>query len=310
MRKSAFVFCLDLDRDPVAKHVYDALITEASVVETDDIIDDYPILQVVHDAQDVIHIVRTKDVLSHDYDRYASDINRLFGDHDYIGLVNWHQGANAPNAIFTVQTTGDMETGTFGRVDPKITRSLMRVIDQERVAAGLDRYRTWAEATHWSGVLYEASGTSVSKITPSIIDIEIGSSPEDWSDPAAAKVLARAILRSFDEYDESAQSLLCMGGVHFEAGFSLAVLSEMQAKPLAVSHILPNHWLVSEGYDQPERLEDLKSCVGSIAGGIDAVVFHDKLKSSYKQLARQLALDLGIPSFSHKKLKSPDTLPI
>jgi hypothetical protein len=48
------------------------------------------------------------------------------------------------------------------------------------------------------------------------------------------------------------------------------------------------------------------ACGESITGGVDAVVFHDNLKGSLKQQARQLALRLDVPLLSHKKLRSPD----
>ncbi|MBM7487839.1 D-aminoacyl-tRNA deacylase [Bradyrhizobium canariense] len=231
-------------------------------------------------------------------------MNELFEDADVIGIVNWHEGANAPNAIFAVQTTGDLATGTFSPVDPRITRGLLLAIENERIASGLQEFATYLEATHWSGVLMGDDGHRLADLKPSAIDIEIGSSPADWTNPLAARVVARSLLRTFDCMEESVQSVLCVGGLHFELAYTRAVLESRAGVPIAASHVLPNHWLVSNRYDQEGRLVDLRACVQSIRGGIQSVVFHDKLKGSYKGVARLLAEELGVPMLSHKKLRA------
>ncbi|WP_271612184.1 D-aminoacyl-tRNA deacylase [Bradyrhizobium sp. CCBAU 21362] len=249
-------------------------------------------------------IVRTDDVVSNNYARYAPILNDRFGSADVIGIVNWHEGANAPNAIFTVQTTGDLATGIFSAVDPQITRGLLLAIEDERVASGLLDFTTYLEATHWSGVKMGDPGNRLADLKPSAIDIEIGSSPSDWANPLAARVLARSLLRTFDRVGEPVQSVLCIGGVHFEPGFTRAVLESPDGLPIAASHVLPNHWLVSNGYDQENRLAHLRGCVNSIRGGIQSIIFHDKLKAPYKAVARLLAEELGVPMLSHKKLRA------
>ncbi|MBM7487789.1 hypothetical protein [Bradyrhizobium canariense] len=54
-------------------------------------------------------IVTTDDVVSNHYARYAPILNQPFGDANVIGIVNWHEGANAPNAIFTVTSLDTKE---------------------------------------------------------------------------------------------------------------------------------------------------------------------------------------------------------
>jgi D-tyrosyl-tRNA(Tyr) deacylase len=304
MRHAVFVFCIAPEKDPVAGHVLDALKAECSTHRTETVVDGRSVLRVsgVSDAE--LSIVSTDEVVSHDYARYMPIFNERFGDADVIGIVNWHEGANAPNSIFTVQTTGDLATGAFSPVDPQIARSLLLAIENERVANRLEGFRSYMEATHWSGVKVGQPGSLLAELKPSVIDIEIGSSPADWTNPLAAGVLARALLRIFERSEEPVRSVLCMGGVHFEPSFTDAVLQPRAGLPVAASHVLPNHWLVSEGYDRESRLADLKRCVDSIRGGIQGIVHHDKLKAPYKGIARSLADGLGIPLISHKKLRA------
>lgn len=304
MRHAVYVFCVDHERDPVAGHVLSALRTECALIPTGLELDGQSVLEVpgLRDAR--ISIVPTNEVVSNDYARYAPVLNEHFGDAHVIGIVNWHEGANAPNSIFSVQTTGDLATGTFSAVDPRITRGLLLAIEAERITSGLHDFRTFLEATHWSGVKAGDAGTRLADLRPSAVDIEIGSSPADWSNPLAARVLARALLRTFERMEESVHSVLCIGGVHFEPGFTSAVLQSCDEFPIAASHVLPNHWLVSDGYDRESRLVDLRACVHSIVGGIQSIVYHDKLKAPYKGVARLLAEELRIPMLSHKKLRT------
>ena len=305
MNSAAFVFCTDLGKDPVARHVLDALKDEYELEAVEQEIDGYPVLRVVNSPNGVeLSIIRTNEVISHDYNRYSKALNETCSTADLVGLVNWHEGANAPEKIFTVQSTGDMASGVFSSVNPRIFRSLLLAIEDERQNLGLEAFQTFAEATHWSGVQYGYDGSSVSDLRPAVVDVEIGSTKEDWTNPIAACVLARSLPRVFERVQDRVVSLLCMGGKHFEPAFTRAVFDRGTGPALAVSHILPNQWLVSEGYDRPERIGDLQSCAASIDGGIDAVVFHDKLKSAYKILARQLATEMQVPVFSHKKLKN------
>ena len=73
---------------------------------------------------------------------------------------------------------------------------------------------------------------------------------------------------------------------------------------IAASHVLPNHWLVSGGYDDEGRLADLRACANSVRGGIQGIIYHDKLKAPYKAVARRLADELCIPMLSHKKMRA------
>lgn len=330
MTHIVLVFCTDLDKDPVSAHVLEQVLQCAPFEETDIAFDGWPVLAYRQATTDY-HLVRLNDVLSHHYARYATAMNAHFAGVDAIVLVNWHQGAKAPNAIFTVQTTGDMASGHFSRVDPAICRKLFLAVEATRQEAGLDTFSTWMEATHWSGARHadqhddpphdDAPIASIDDLSASVIDLEIGSCPEDWGNPTAAAVLARALFRLADPVagdgnhagaaavvDEASNLLpvLCIGGTHFEPGFTQLLRDHGATQGLALSHILPNHWLVAHDYDSVARDEAWAACAASIVGGVKAIVFHDNLKGSFKARARQLAESLGVPALSHKKLRTPD----
>ncbi|HEV2145904.1 MAG TPA: D-aminoacyl-tRNA deacylase [Longimicrobiaceae bacterium] len=308
--RAVLFFCADPARDPVASHVFEASRRLLPLVETGDEVDGMPVLAHRDAAGREFVYVRTAEVLSHDYPRYLPLLTGRLSGFDVALLVNWHEGANAPDGIFMAHTTGDVVSGRFGPADPALTTAVLRAIERTRTEAGLDRYRTVTEATHWSGVVYGHAPELLTCYPVPLLDVEIGSSPESWSDPEAAEVLARALVRIFDEEPPRGGSVLFVGGVHFEPSIRDAVLGDDRPDDVAVSHVLANHWLVAGGYGEPGGAEKLEACCRSIAGGVDALVFHDNLKGALKATVRAVAERLWIPSFNHRRLRSPEPLPL
>ena len=310
-RKAVYIFCRDLDEDPVAPHVFAAVEELLAPREAGFTIDRDPVL-VAEAGGDSFYYVRTDVVLSHDFKRYLPALNEHFSDFDFAGLVNWHGGKNAPDEIFTVHSTGDVGSGNYGPVHPVYMRNLLLALDANRKAAGLDSFRTITEATHWSGIPYGGQPEVIPLYGVPLVDVEIGSTPKSWSNPIAARTVAQSLQQCFSGAEMSGRlkTLLCAGGVHLEPSFCTAAVNESNDFPLAVSHILPSYWIEVGGYDTEAAAGKLESCVSSIVGGIDAIVLHDDLKGRYKAPFRALAERLGIPVFKHRALRQPQDLPL
>lgn len=298
--------CTNPDKDPVAPHVLDVLVDEHAPEPTGMFVDDAHVLLAQPRTGIEMLIVRTTEVIAHDYPRYLPIMNDLFADADAAVVVNWHAGANAPDRILTAHSNGDVVAGAWAPSDPRQLRNLLVSLERERTRENLDEFGVVAEATHWSGVQYASAAARVEEYRVPLYDVEIGSSPASWSDPRAARVLARAIKHTLDDPEGRIVSVLCGGGVHCEHAFSDPVLTSPGEHAVAISHILPNHWLVAGGYDDPVTADErLDACVASIVGGVDLIAVHEKLKSSYKDAFRRLAERLGVPIVKHKALKRP-----
>ncbi|WP_322047737.1 D-aminoacyl-tRNA deacylase [Paraburkholderia sp. J67] len=307
--------CVDERFDPVASSVLAALEQAATLTDSPVTVDGRPALYTQR-ARRRLEILRLDTVLSHDYRRYAPTLAAAYPHAEAVVVVNWHEGSRAPDNIFTIQTTGDMASGTFSPVDPAFTRALFLAVEHERQRAELDTFSTWMEATHWSGTLFASQpGELIGALAMPVIDLEIGSAPDAWSNRRAAQVLARALLAVCDgpigpigtsTASDALVSLLCVGGIHFEPAFTQLLLEHGESQRLALSHILPNHWLVAHEYDSEARFDALLACAQSIRGGVDAIAYHDNLKGSFKQQCKRLAAHLGVPALSHRKLRTPD----
>jgi D-tyrosyl-tRNA(Tyr) deacylase len=289
----------------VASHVYKKVLEIAAPVPTATIFDGMPVYEHRDASGNQYSFVATHEVQSHQYAQTLSEMETLFSDCDFAGIVNWHEGNNAPDHILTVHSTGDVPSGIFAKSNPFLFRNLLRAIHRILADSNLTGFRVRTEATHWSGIMYGSRPELLKSFGVPTYDIEIGSSAESWSNPEAASVLAKALLHVFDSAARP-KTLLAMGGVHFEESFGDVMLNDDY--PVSMAHILPNQWVVSGKYEEPEGMDKLLSCVNEITERIDGIVFHDNLKSNYKQQCRLLAQKLSVPVFKHQLLRDPKRL--
>ena len=310
VKKAVFFFCPDEGIDPVAPGVFEEVRKLFRPEETGISMDDFPVLAAADSQGNKLHFVRTKKVVCHDYARYLPDMVRHFGSFHMAGLVTWHEGDNAPDGILSVHTTGDVDSGHFGKAEPLYMRNLLLALENRREELGLVRFKTVTEATHWSGMIYGGGCPErISAFPVPIVDIEIGSTTASWSDRTARKALASSLGDVFQSDGKKLLNILCVGGVHFESAFSGAAMQAWGEKAFGVSHILANQWLVSGGYEGEEGLRKLAACIASISGGVAGIAFHDNLKGPLKEQLRRTARDLSIPAFKHQLLRRPGDIP-
>lgn len=255
------------------------------------------------------YFVPTDIALCLDYPRFLPDMNRYFSDFDMSGMVTWHEGANAPENVLTVHSLGDVNSGVYGKANPRFMRNLLRTYEENRVALGLEDYHVATEATHWSGV-HDGHGDPnlLVQFPVPMVDIEVGSDLKSWNDQTACRALARTLTHVFDDDGLRVHNLLCVGGVHFEPNFAEAALKTWGDEAFGVSHIIANQWLVSGEYEGENGFERACACVDAIDGGIEAIVFHDKMKGCYKDLVRRLGQTYQVPIYKHQRLRSPETM--
>lgn len=308
-KKAVYFFCANPDIDPVAGRVFNWLSQIYSLHETDIVIDDNPVMKYSDAAGNQYYFVKMNKVVCHDYNKYLPTINKFFADFDMAGLVTWHEGQNAPDKILSVHTTGDVETGFFGPANPLYMHHLLSSLEKHRIENGLEDFRVTTEATHWSGIIYDGGTPDMIPQFPvPIVDIEIGSTSDSWSNEAAAKAIAQSLSQVFENTDKKIHNLLCVGGVHFEQGFAGAVFQEWENNAFGISHIIANQWFVNGGYEGEEGQAKLEDCVNSIQGGISGIAFHDNLKGAYKEQLRILGRKYNVPAFKHQLLRRPSDI--
>jgi D-tyrosyl-tRNA(Tyr) deacylase len=308
-KKAVFYLAVKEGIDHVAAPVYRALSELSELKDTEILVDGYPVKEYVDSETNTFWFVRTNRVVCHDYKTYLPIMLKYFTDFDAAGLVTWHEGDNAPDQVFSVHTTGDVDSANYGPANPQYMHNLLASMERNRLEDGLENYSITTEATHWSGVMYgDSSPDLIVEYPVPIMDIEIGSSLQSWSDEKAARVLAKALFEIFKDDGLKLKNILCAGGTHFDRAFSAEVLHTWDGQAYGISHIIPNQWLVTGGYDGEEGMTKLKACVESISGGIQGIAMHDGLKGAFKEKLRELGREYGVPVFKHQQLRKPDVI--
>ena len=309
-KKAVYYICGDHNWGYVSYLVWDTLKEEGYLNPAGFTFDGKEVMKYVDDKENEYYFVSSDIAICLDYPKYLPEMNKYFGDFDMSGMVTWHEGTNAPEKVLTVHTIGDVNSGCYAPANTLYNHNLMKAMDKIRREMGLDDFRVVTEATHWSGA-HDGSGDPelLLKYPVPMVDIEVGSEEESWSNIEACRVLARSLMHVFDD-DVKIHNLLCVGGVHFDPNFADAVFAEWNdgKECFGISHIIANQWLVSGEYENEEGVKKASDCIDSIKGGIDGIAFHDKLKGCYKDLVRVLGEKYSVPIIKHQALRVPENI--
>ena len=308
--KAVYFIATNTDYGHVSLNVWNILKDEGILADKADFdFDGQPVYRYIKEGNE-FWFVSTDRALCLDYPRWLPHMNAHFADFDMSAMVTWHEGGNAPANVLTVHSLGDVNSGNYGPASPKYMHNLFWAYEAQRTALGLENYHVSTEATHWSGAYgHDSDPALLLQFPVPMVDIEVGSDPSSWDDHAACTALARTLLHVFDDDGKKLHNILYIGGVHFEPSARDAVFMEWgDGECYGVSHMIANQWLVAGEYENEDGFNKVLNCVRAIDGGVEAVFFHDKLKGCYKDLARRLETELGIPAYKHQKIRSPQEL--
>lgn len=306
-RKAVYFFCVGKGYDHVSSSAFECVEKLFSPKELDFCVDGFPVMEHVDKEGNRFCFMRQEMLVSYDFHRYLPVLREHFLDFDLAAEVNWHEGANAPDKVLTVHTVGDVAAGIFPPADARFMRNLLHALENNRSGSGLSDFAVVTEATHWTGTFKGQNPEDLLEFPVPTLDIEIGSTPSSWGNTGAVEVLARSLAEAFRR-EEPLKNVLCVGGVHFEHSFSEAAMNV--DFPFGISCILPNQWIVSGDYGSEEGYAKLLSAARSIRGGVCAVVYHEGIRSVYRDQCRRLGAELGVPVLKHKALRRPADLDI
>lgn len=302
MKRAVYYFCPLPELDVVAANVLESLKSRYDLQPSGLAVDGLPAYCYEDAAGNRYDFVSMSYYFSHRYEDYLDMANTHFGDVDVAGYINWHGGANAPDRVLTAHTIGDVVTGQFAPSNPTYLRNLAVALENGRAAAGLEDFTTHTEATHWSGAIHGSDTALIEQYKVPLFDIEIGSEPGTLANPAAAQVLADALLQVFSS-EQRPTTILCLGGIHFDDTYSQALIQ--QEKPISIGHFLPTVWLAAGDYSGDRGLQLLQHALDTVDGGVDAIVYNDNMQKPYKDCIRAFAQQTGLPLLKHRKLREP-----
>ncbi len=179
----------------------------------------------------------------------------------------------------TLRTLGG-EPEKLGTSFPRLASSLLVEYKREAEAIGiLGEYEVSLEATHHGP-------TSVRK---PVVFIEIGSTPSEWSDKRAHRVLAQTLLLHVERGSTNVECLeaTAFGGSHYPYKFTSLVLR----REYCIGHILSKH-VFNEGVSEKVIIEAIEKTYPRSTAR--AIVEKKSLKSAHRKLLSQILEAKGI----------------
>lgn len=163
---------------------------------------------------------------------YAQDLPTFFKEPELIVFISRHSSMSGTPTL-SVHTPGNLSEAALGgnprevSVSPaRAMRDALKVMAKMREEMQLN-YQVSYESTH--------HGPSLNVPT---MFAELGSSPEQWNDAAAAEVVAHATLEAVSKFRSvSAKTVLGIGGPHYNGKFTRIALEE----EVAFGHMIPKH---------------------------------------------------------------------
>lgn len=304
-KKAVYYICNEEERKGlVSRMVWEILNEKGMVAPSDITFDGRKVMMHKDERENIYYFVPTEVPVCLNYIKYLPEMNKYFADCDVAGMVTWHEGGSAPPKVLTVHSIGDVNSGIYGPINPKYMRNLLLGLERNRRELKLDEYKVVTEATHWSGTT-ESSPHLILQYPVPMMDIEVGSIEESWTDSTACTALANALTEVFNDDGKNIHNVLCVGGVHFDPNFAESVFADWDEEAFGVSHIIANQWLVSGEYEGENGLAFASNAAEAIKDGIEMIAFHDKMKGCYKDLVRSLGEKYNVPILKHQRLRNP-----
>lgn len=179
----------------------------------------------------------------------------------------------------TAHVSGEISDRKLAIASPPTLKSAIRELIAARDELDL-RYEVTLEATHHGPTDLEVPVTFV----------EVGSSPTEWRDKAAAEAAARAIMVAATSPINGRQAI-GLGGPHYAPRHTQVVLET----DVCIGHILPKYVTIDE--------ELVKHAIARTSGGVELLALDWKgLDSSQRQHLQQIANKLGVRAFRESEL--------
>lgn len=163
---------------------------------------------------------------------YAQDITNICSSLELVIFISRHSSASGTPTL-SVHAPGNLGGASLGGIRRKVSiapanamrtalKTMAKLVEETRLT-----YKVSYECTH--------HGPSLDK--PAMF-VELGSSPEQWSDYKAAEAVAHAAMETASLFGkENAKAVLGIGGPHYNEKFTRTALE----KEIAFGHIIPKY---------------------------------------------------------------------
>ena len=214
------------EKDPASLNIKKQLLTNYRFEETTARFQENTTYAGQLDGKDVQLITLNQESI------YAQDLTTFFTDVELIVFISRHSSTSGTPTL-SVHTPGNLGPAELGGKPREVSvspsnamREALKVMSKMREEMRL-KYEVSYEGTH--------HGPSLN--TPTMF-AELGSSPEQWNDAAAAEAVAHATMGAVSKFRiASAETVIGIGGPHYNSKFTKIALET----EIAFGHIIPKH---------------------------------------------------------------------
>lgn len=296
--KALYILCNNKELDTVGYNVTNYLLDNYTLEKESYKLDTCTVYKLNIDENTYFFMI-TEDLVMHNTAYYLDFLNEYFNDVEAAVHVNYHTGGTAPDPVLTVHHVGDIISGTYLPYNPKYATNLLVNMDRLRKENDLVNFSCESETTHYSGIVSNIDPKLLLDYNVNNIDLEIGSVEASFNDPIAVKVICEAMFEIFNDTPEQRLNVLYLGGAHFEATYTNAILDKEY--PIYLTHQLCGLWLMQVPEDEIET--NIRELLNKSTIKYDAIVFHEKVKK-LKPLLTTIGEDLDIKVFKYNALKN------
>jgi D-aminoacyl-tRNA deacylase len=211
----------------------------------------------------------------------AQHLPENFPDATLIVFVTRHSSQSGTPTL-SVHTPGNLGPAELGGL-PK-TVSTAPATAMRNALKALEYFKQGMQLKY--EVSYECTHHGPSLNTPTMF-VELGSSPEQWSDTRAAEAVAHAAILAIAKSDISENTaVLGIGGTHYNKHFTRMALEDAEV----FGHMIPKYALQLADTDM------LKQCIAKTVEKVDSAILDWKGIKSENKIALLAALqETGLP---------------
>lgn len=200
----------------------------------------------------------------------VTQITELSVDAEEVIVASRHASESGKPSL-TVHVPGELEKLDLAEASPPTIKTAIRTLVKMRDELGLS-HDVSLEATHHGPTRLDVPVTFV----------EIGSSPEQWSDERAGEAVARAIMVATTSPAECRQAV-GLGGPHYAPRHTEVVLRT----DVGIGHILPKYIGIDEGL--------IERAIARTQDGVELLALDWKgMSMGQRRISQQIASKLGI----------------
>jgi D-aminoacyl-tRNA deacylase len=216
------------EKDPAGNNIHQRIIENFEFKKTEKVYDSLP----VYSYENILLASSQKQITD-----VGSELDEAFGTEDlqYVFISKHRAESQVPS--LTAHSTGNFGANEFGGNPKEISKYSPSTLKRYLLALTAlrseipQKYNITLEATHHG---------PTSLLRPSIF-VELGSTPNEWSDQQAASCIAKALIRSLKNYARYNSCAVALGGTHYPEKFNKLILET----EIALGVIVPKYALES-----------------------------------------------------------------